>query len=74
MQVNPENETSLDYEATIAAVEAAIAQIETGELPLEDVFARFEGAVAQLKDCEEFLQRGKDRMVLAIETLADEEE
>lgn len=66
-------EEPLNYEATVAAVETAIAQIETGELPLEEVFARFETAVAQLRDCEEFLQRGRDRMTLAVETLAEEE-
>lgn len=62
----------MDYETTVTEIEAAIAQIETGELPLEDVFERFEGAIAQLKDCEEFLQRGKDRMALAVETLSEE--
>lgn len=61
----------MDYENKVAEIEAAIAQIETGELPLERVFEQFEAAIAQLKDCEDFLQRGKDRMVLAIEILED---
>ena len=61
----------MDYETTVAEIEAAIAQIEAGELPLEDVFERFEAAVVRLKNCEEFLQRGKERMALAVETLSE---
>ncbi len=63
-----------DYEATIAAVETAIERIEAGELSLEEVFTCFEAAVGQLKDCEAFLQRGKARLALAVETLSDESE
>lgn len=63
---------SWNYEATVAEVEAIIAQIEAGELELEAVFDQFAKAVERLQQCETFLQERQQQMELLIETLDDE--
>lgn len=63
---------SWNYEAAVAEVEAIVEQIESGALPLDEVFAQFEVAIARLRACESFLARGKEQMGLLVETLADD--
>ena len=67
-----QSSSSWNYEATVAEVEAIIASIESGDLPLETVFSNFEKAVQQIHQCEQFLNQGKQRMNLLIETLEDD--
>jgi exodeoxyribonuclease VII small subunit len=45
-----------DYEASVEQVEAIITNLETGDLPLADIFEQFEKAVTELKKCDTFLQ------------------
>ena len=59
------------YEETLANIEAIIEQIESGEMPLEEVFNKFAVAVENLRRCEDFLNRGKEKMELLIEDLGD---
>jgi exodeoxyribonuclease VII small subunit len=66
------NQPEWNYEEAVAEIEAIAAQIESGALPLEAVFTQFEVAVQQLRQCETFLNRGKERMDLLIETLEDD--
>ena len=61
-----------NYEETVDRIEAIIDRVESGELPLEDVFEQFAVAVECLQQCESFLARGKEQMDLAIEVLAAE--
>jgi exodeoxyribonuclease VII small subunit len=68
---NPKN---WNYEETVAQVEGIIEQIESGSLPLEEVFDKFAIAVEYLRECESFLAIGKERMNLLIETLEEQEE
>ncbi len=63
-----------NYEATIAEIEEIIEQIESGSLSLEDVFEQFAIALEHLHQCEAFLNQGKQRMNLLIETLEQEPE
>lgn len=60
------------YEGTVAQVEAIVSQLETGELPLADVFDRFTAAVEQLRQCEAFLAEKQQQVDLLIEVLRDE--
>jgi exodeoxyribonuclease VII small subunit len=60
-----------DYEATVEQVEAIIADIDSGTLPLEDVFEQFRLGVEQLRNCETFLTQGKEEMEIIVETLED---
>lgn len=61
-----------NYEETVDRIEAIIDRVESGELPLEEVFEQFAVAVECLQECEGFLARGKDQMDLAIGLLAAE--
>ncbi len=61
-----------NYEATVAEVEAMIEQIESGSLPLEEVFDKFAIALEHLNQCEGFLNVGKERLNLLIEILEEE--
>jgi exodeoxyribonuclease VII small subunit len=62
------------YEVAVAEVENIIAQIEAGELELEEVFEQFATAVEYLRRCETFLQQRQQQVDLLIETLNDEPE
>ena len=61
-----------NYEETVDQIEAIIDRVESGELPLEEVFEQFAVAVECLQECESFLARGKEQMDLSIELLAAE--
>lgn len=66
--------SSWNYEASVEQVEAMIAKIESGDLPLETVFSQFEVAVEEVRQCEQFLKQGTERMNLLIETLENDVE
>jgi exodeoxyribonuclease VII small subunit len=57
------------YEETVAIVEAIIADLESGNLPLAEVLTQFEQAVQALKQCEGYLQEKQQQVDLLIETL-----
>jgi len=59
------------YEETVAYIEDIIAQIESGELDVAQVFDRFALAVQHLRQCETFLAERRQQMDLLIETLSD---
>lgn len=58
-----------NYEASVEQVEAIITDLETGELPLADIFEQFEKAVTELKKCDNFLQEKQQQAQILIETL-----
>ncbi len=62
------------YETTVKKIEAAIAQIESGELDLADVFDQFSAAIEDLRRCETFLSDRQQQVDLLIETLSDQAE
>ncbi len=65
---------SFNYESTLTEVESIINQIEDGKLSLEEVFEQFAIATTKLKDCEQFLQIGQEKMEMLIEILEDDSE
>ncbi len=62
-----------NYEASVEQIEAIIADLETGELPLADIFNQFEKAVTELKKCDSFLQEKQQQAQVLIETLLPDE-
>lgn len=62
-----------NYETSVDQVEAIIADLETGDLPLADIFDQFEKAVTELKKCDSFLQEKQKQAQLLIETLLPDE-
>jgi len=67
----PEN---WNYESTMAQIEAITQQLETGELPLAEVFEQFSEAVSSLQQCDRFLQDKQKQASLLIETLVGDDE
>lgn len=63
-----------NYEETLIRIEAITQQLETGELPLADVFEQFEEAVGALQQCDQFLQAKQSQASLLIETLVGKED
>ncbi len=59
------------YEATVEKIEAAVARLEQGELPLAAIFEEFEQAVQYLRQCEDFLHARQEQVDLLIETLEE---
>lgn len=64
--------TNWNYEATVAKVEKIIAQLESGELELAEVFTEFSTAVEYLRECEAFLNQKQEQMTLLVETLTEQ--
>ncbi|NJM63578.1 MAG: exodeoxyribonuclease VII small subunit [Oscillatoriales cyanobacterium RU_3_3] len=60
----PPDRPEWNYEATIDRIEAIIDRVESGALPLEEVFQQFAIAAECLQECENFLTRGKEQMQL----------
>ncbi|MGK7933716.1 MAG: exodeoxyribonuclease VII small subunit [Microcystaceae cyanobacterium] len=50
-------------------IEKAIAEIESGNLLLQDIVTQFEEAVQKVCSCEEFLNYGQEQIELMIESL-----
>jgi exodeoxyribonuclease VII small subunit len=61
------------YEAATEQVETIIDQLETGNLPLAEVFEQFTQAVAQLQQCDRFLKEKQTQAQLLIETLSEDD-
>ncbi|MEM8805521.1 MAG: exodeoxyribonuclease VII small subunit [Cyanobacteria bacterium P01_G01_bin.38] len=61
-----------NYETAVTQVETIIDQLETGDMPLAEVFEQFAQAVNQLKQCDAFLKEKQTKAKLLIETLADD--
>lgn len=70
-QTLPEN---WSYEDTLAQIEDITEQLETGELPLAEVFEQFADAVSALQQCDQFLQSKQQQASLLIETLIGEDD
>ena len=66
----PEN---WSYDQTLSQIETITHQLETGELPLADVFEQFSEAVTALQQCDRFLQEMQKQASLLIETLVGDE-
>ncbi|MEG4589937.1 exodeoxyribonuclease VII small subunit [Microcoleus sp. MOSTC5] len=69
---SPLRQSDWNYEETVDRIEAIIDRVESGELPLEEVFEQFAVALECWQECESFLARRKEQMDLSIELLAAE--
>lgn len=67
------SDNTWNYETSVEQVEAIITDLETGDLPLADIFEQFEKAVTELKKCDSFLQEKQQQAQLLIETLRPDE-
>lgn len=54
------------FEDHLAAVEEAVGKLESGDLPLEDALAAYEGGVKALKRCEEILGAAEKKVEILL--------
>jgi exodeoxyribonuclease VII small subunit len=55
------------FEATLAELEALVARMESGELPLEEALRSFERGVALTRECQSALQAAQLRVQQLVE-------
>ncbi|MBK9974698.1 MAG: exodeoxyribonuclease VII small subunit [Planctomycetes bacterium] len=65
MSKKPKDEPQ--FEDLVAQVEAALQQLESGELPLEEALKRYEDGVAGLRKCYEILKKAEKKVQLLTE-------
>lgn len=79
---NQDESSGLRFDAGMAALEALVAQLESGELALEDALAVFERGVALVRELNERLSAAEQRVeqlirgpdgALRLQPLDDEE-
>ena len=55
------------FEASFARLEEIVAEMERGELPLEDLLGRFEEGVGLVRNCQKFLEQAQLRVSQYVE-------
>lgn len=70
-QNDPPNPDPWRYEEAVATVEAIMADLESGRLPLAEVITQFEQAMESLQRCEAYLAEKRAQVDILIETLTD---
>lgn len=73
-QQTPSLPNDWSYEETMIRIEAITQQLESGELPLAEVFDQFAEAVSALQQCDRFLQKKQNQAALLIETLVGKDD
>lgn len=68
----PEPDNGPSFEDALAELEAIVDEMEDGQLPLEDLIARYEAGSALLKRCESVLKSARERLELI--TLRNQDE
>lgn len=55
------------FESSFARLEEIVAEMERGELPLEDLLGRFEEGVGLVRNCQKFLEQAQLRVSQYVE-------
>lgn len=63
----PAKKKSLDLETSLSELESIVAQMETGELTLEQSLAAFEQGIKLTRDCQTRLQQAEQQVQMLIE-------
>lgn len=53
---------TIQFEKSIAELEAIVAQLEKGELPLEDALKQFEKGITLARSCQETLNQAEQKI------------
>jgi exodeoxyribonuclease VII small subunit len=54
----------ISYEASVAELEAVVARMEQGDMPLEDALQAFEEGVRLSRECQQLLKAAEQRVTL----------
>ncbi|MCI0340394.1 MAG: exodeoxyribonuclease VII small subunit [Planctomycetales bacterium] len=57
-----ETEAGERFEEVLAGLEKAVAELEKGDLGVDDALARYEEGVRHLRRCQEILKRAEQRV------------
>jgi exodeoxyribonuclease VII small subunit len=63
----PKKTTEIDFEAALAELEALVAQMEEGDLPLEDALRQFERGVTLTQQCQQALKQAEQKVEILME-------
>ncbi|WP_049723410.1 exodeoxyribonuclease VII small subunit [Gilvimarinus polysaccharolyticus] len=63
----PAKKKSLDLESSLSELESIVAQMETGELTLEQSLAAFEQGIKLTRNCQTRLQQAEQQVQMLIE-------
>lgn len=58
---------SLDFEQSLAELQALVERLENGELSLEDSLAAFERGIALTRDCQGALAQAEQKVQVLLE-------
>jgi len=58
---------SLDFEQSLAELQALVERLENGELSLEDSLAAFEQGIALTRDCQDALAQAEQKVQVLLE-------
>ena len=59
--------TSIDFEQSLADLQALVERLENGELSLEDSLAAFEQGIALTRDCQGALAQAEQKVQILLE-------
>jgi exodeoxyribonuclease VII small subunit len=60
--VTRQKQATPDFEASLAELEAIVARLEQGELPLEESLRQFERGVALTRTCQKALAQAEQKI------------
>lgn len=59
--------TSIDFEQSLADLQALVERLENGELSLEDSLAAFEQGISLTRDCQSALAQAEQKVQVLLE-------
>ncbi len=63
----PKKKPEIDFEAALTELEALVAQMEQGDLPLEDALRQFERGVTLTRQCQQALKQAEQKVEILME-------
>ena len=70
MSPAPKKAEKSGFEASLAELEALVARMESGELPLDEALRSFERGVQLTRECQAALQAAQQRVQVLTQTAA----
>jgi exodeoxyribonuclease VII small subunit len=64
-------ESPVDFEASLAELEALVARLEQGDLPLDDALKSFERGVALTRQCQGALKAAQQKVEILLNSSAN---
>jgi len=62
-KISEDNDTNkMSFEKTITELEGIVAQIEQGQIPLDDSLQQYERGMALIRHCREILEKAEKRI------------